>query len=94
MLVTIGLMTERSAHEPAAGETALTAEQWLAAFAAKLGVPAPSPNELAKLLELAAEAAHSSERRAAPVACWLAAQAGTDPAEALELARAVTAPRS
>ena len=39
------------------------------------------------LLDLAGEAAHSSERVAAPVACWVAAKAGVSPEEALRLAR-------
>jgi hypothetical protein len=49
------------------------ATEWLERFAAELGVDAPSKDELKALLALAAEAAHSSERIAAPVACWLAA---------------------
>lgn len=64
----------------------MTAEEWIAAFAGKLGVEAPSPETFDEILRLAAEAAHASERTAAPVACWLAAQAGRGPAEAAELA--------
>ena len=56
---------------------------WLARYAAAIGVPAPSPEEVATLLELAGTAAHASHRQAAPVACWLAATAGLSPAEAL-----------
>jgi hypothetical protein len=40
---------------------------------------------------MAGEAAHSSERVAAPVSCWVAARAGVSPAEALEAARSVLA---
>lgn len=59
---------------------------WLAGFAAKLGVEAPTDEELTVLLQLAGAAARGSARQAAPVACWLAAKAGVDPARALELA--------
>ena len=43
------------------------------------------------MLDLAGEAAHSSERIAAPVACWVAARAGVAPEEALD-ARARASP--
>ena len=65
----------------------MNAREWLAAYAEKLGTTAPSNEEFKTLLDVAAAAAHSSERVAAPVACWLAARAGVDPAEALKLAR-------
>ena len=68
----------------------MTATEWLAAFAERLGTDPPTPEELDTLLELAAEAAHSSERIAAPVACWLSARAGLAPARSLALAREVT----
>jgi hypothetical protein len=68
-----------------------TAEEWIAQFAAALGVPAPDAAETAALLELASVAAHSSERRAAPIACWLAARAGRDAEEAHALAEALSA---
>jgi hypothetical protein len=71
----------------------VNAEQWIAAYAAELGVEPPTSDEFATLLEVAAEAAHSSERVAAPVACWLAARAGRSPDEALEVARRVSADR-
>jgi hypothetical protein len=56
----------------------------------RLGVDPPTAAEFSALLDLAAEAAHSSERVAAPVACWVAARAGRDPKEALEVAREVS----
>ena len=68
-----------------------TAEQWIEAYAAALGRPAPTAAETAKLLELASVAAHASERRAAPIACWLAAGASRSPDEALVLARELPA---
>jgi uncharacterized protein DUF6457 len=67
----------------------MNATDWLAAFAEKLGTDAPSKDELKAVLDLAAEAAHSSERIAAPVACWVAARAGTSLDEAIRLAKEV-----
>jgi hypothetical protein len=68
----------------------MNAKEWIEAFAARLGTEAPSPAEFTALLDLAAEAAHSSERVAAPVACWVAARAGSPPEEALVAAREVS----
>ncbi|MGI8428201.1 MAG: DUF6457 domain-containing protein [Solirubrobacteraceae bacterium] len=65
----------------------MNAPDWLAAYAEKLGLPAPTPGEFKAVLDLAGEAAHASERVAAPVACWLAAKAGIGLPEAIELAR-------
>jgi hypothetical protein len=67
----------------------MTRDEWLAAFAAAAGVPAPGEDEIEALLEAAGAAAHASERTAAPVTCWLAARAGLTPAEALALARSL-----
>ncbi|MGH9014491.1 MAG: DUF6457 domain-containing protein [Acidimicrobiia bacterium] len=67
----------------------MTATEWIAAFAAALGVEPPTEVEFEALLALAAEAAHASERTAAPVACWLAARAGRTPSEAVGLASGV-----
>jgi hypothetical protein len=68
------------------GGLAMTDREWLAAFADVLGIAAPTDAEIDALLALAAEAAHSSQRTAAPVACWLAARAGRTPDEACDLA--------
>jgi len=67
----------------------MNAREWLAAYADKLGVPPPTKNELKAVLDLAGEAAHSSERIAAPVACWLAARAGVGLEQAMTLAKEV-----
>lgn len=67
----------------------MNAKQWVEAFASRLGTDAPTSEEFSALLDLAAEAAHSSERVAAPVACWVAARAGADPEAALEAARGI-----
>lgn len=63
------------------------AKDWLAAYAERLGTAPPTPDELKAILDLAAEAAHASERIAAPAACWLSARAGRPLDEALALAR-------
>jgi hypothetical protein len=68
----------------------MDAPEWLAAYADRLGVAAPTDEELETLLALAGVAAHSSERIAAPIACWLSARAGIAPAQALAHAREVT----
>jgi hypothetical protein len=67
----------------------MNATEWLAAYADKLGVAAPTKAELKAVLDLAGEAAHASERIAAPVACWLAARAGVELDEAMRLATEV-----
>jgi hypothetical protein len=62
-----------------------SAQEWLSGLAAEMGFDAPSPNEIESLLNLAGIAAHSSERIAAPIACWMVGVAGIDPEEALGL---------
>jgi hypothetical protein len=68
----------------------MNAKEWIREFASKLGTEPPTTDEFSALLDLAGEAAHASERVAAPVACWVAARAGRSPQEALELARTVS----
>lgn len=70
----------------------MTAEEFVAAFAAAAGAPAPTEEEIGQLLELAAVAAHSSERIAAPLCCWVAGVTGRPPAELLGLARGLVEP--
>ena len=70
----------------------MNAREWVAAYAAELGVDAPSAAEFATILDVAAAAAHASERVAAPVACWLCARAGLPLDESLRIAQAVGAP--
>lgn len=67
-------------------DDARTRPEWIAAFAARLGMEPPDEQVVATLLDLAGVAAHASERTAAPIACWLVGQAGLSPAAALELA--------
>jgi hypothetical protein len=68
----------------------VSAEEWIAQFAEALGQPVPDAAQVQAVLELASVAAHASERRAAPVACWLSALAGRDPADARALAEALS----
>lgn len=69
----------------------MNAKEWIAVFAERLGTEAPTPQEWSRLLDLAGQAAHASDRVAAPVACWVAAQAGASPEEALRVAREIAA---
>jgi hypothetical protein len=64
----------------------MTAQEWLAAFAARLGVDPPDPDTMDELLALAGTAAHASERIAAPLACWLVGRADLAPPDAGRLA--------
>ena len=59
---------------------------WVAAYAERLGAVTPTDEEFEAILELAAVAAHASERVAAPVACWLAGRVGLDLPAALAAA--------
>ncbi len=59
----------------------MTAQEWLDAFATEIGAEAPDEETVGELLELAATAAHSSERIAAPIACFMAGRDGRPPAE-------------
>jgi hypothetical protein len=67
----------------------MTDKEWIALFAAELGVEPPTDAETEQLLALAAVAAHASERTAAPVSCWLIARAGVAPRDALAIAGGV-----
>ena len=68
----------------------MNARDWLRAYAEKLGLSPLSTEEFKAILDVAAEAAHASERVAAPAACWVAARAGVDLDEALQAAREVS----
>ncbi len=59
----------------------MKAQEWLEAYAAEIGAEAPDEETIGELLELAATAAHSSERIAAPIACFMAGRDGRPPAE-------------
>jgi hypothetical protein len=68
----------------------LNAREWIDAYAARLGVPAPDTEEFKLILDLAGEAAHASERVAAPVACWVASRAGIALEDALRIAAEIS----
>ncbi len=72
-------------------EEFLPAEGWISEYATKLGLEAPSPEEIEALLAVAGVAAHASERQAAPISTWLAARAGLSPAQALAAAQQLAA---
>ena len=64
-----------------------TGDEWVDAFAARLGADAPDAEERAAILAFAGVAAHSSERFAAPLACWVAGRHGATIEEAMRAAR-------
>jgi hypothetical protein len=64
-------------------------DEWLAGFCERLGLDPPSKEEVVALLDFAAAAAHSSERTAAPLACWVAGRSGRPAAELGEIAKEI-----
>ncbi len=68
----------------------MDAKEWIDGYAERLGLEPPTAEEFAAILDLAAEAAHASERVAAPVACWLSARAGMPLPESIEAARGLS----
>jgi hypothetical protein len=68
----------------------VTGPEWITAFAKQLGVTPPDEATIETLLALAGTAAHSSERTAAPIACYLVGLAGADPDQARELAGGIS----
>jgi len=68
----------------------MTGEQWIEAFAVAIGLPTPGQDEIDAILGLAATAAHSSERTAAPVAAWLAGASGKSLDEVNEVAKRIS----
>lgn len=69
------------------GAMAHNMQDWLADFAAEVGITPPTREELDILLELAGVAARASERPAAPLTCWLAGRAGVEPRDALAIGK-------
>lgn len=64
----------------------MTRDEWIGDLARRLGVEPPREEEIEALLELARVAAHSSERTAAPLACWLGGLSGESPARLKQIA--------
>jgi Domain of unknown function (DUF6457) len=54
----------------------MDAKEWIEGFARELEVAPPTDKEFEQILDLAAIAAHGSERVAAPVACWIGGRVG------------------
>ena len=69
----------------------MDAEAWIESIAAEANGTPPTETEIGKLLKLAAVAAHSSERIAAPLACWIAGREGLDLDEAIAMAERIDA---
>lgn len=67
----------------------MTVSEFLEAFASEVGGTPPTGDEADILLQVAAIAAHGSERVAAPLACWIGGASGRPPGELLEAARRV-----
>lgn len=61
-------------------------EEWVRTFCERIGIEEPPPHEVEELLEIAATAAHASERLAAPIATWAAGRSGRPAAELREIA--------
>jgi Domain of unknown function (DUF6457) len=67
----------------------MTRDEWIAEFAGEVGIASPTPEEIDSLLELAAIAAHASERTAAPLACWMAGRSGMSLSRLKEVAQEI-----
>jgi hypothetical protein len=65
----------------------MIAEEWVEAFARQAGIDPPTPDQMEEILRLASIAAHSSERKAAPIVCWLAGASGRPLHELLQTAQ-------
>jgi Domain of unknown function (DUF6457) len=54
----------------------MTVEEWVRTFAEEVGAELPTQEQIDEILDLAATAAHASERIAAPIACYIAGTTG------------------
>jgi hypothetical protein len=68
---------------------ATTATEWIRAFCEEMEMPVPGEEEMDEILRLAGVAAHSSERIAAPIACWIAGASGRPLADVRQTAEAL-----
>jgi hypothetical protein len=64
-------------------------ESWLDDFADELGIGSVTSEEADKLLDIAGMAAHSTERKAAPLTCWLIGKSGKSVEEAYNIAKSL-----
>ena len=69
----------------------MNGQEWVSAFARELGVAEPTAEEIEMLLDVASVAAHSSERLAAPLTCYLIGKANMSASDALALAQRLSA---
>jgi hypothetical protein len=60
----------------------MDAQEWLTTFADRLGLGPLEQADIDALLDLASVAAHTSERLAAPLTCYLVGRSGISPTEA------------
>ncbi|HEX2383707.1 MAG TPA: DUF6457 domain-containing protein [Acidimicrobiales bacterium] len=67
----------------------MTGQEWIAAFATRLGVAPPDDETVQTLLAIAGVAAHASERTAAPIACFLIGHAGITASDAASVAATI-----
>ena len=67
----------------------MTADEWIATFAERLGIAPPDDETVETLLSIAGVAAHASERTAAPIACFLIGRVGIDVSEAATVAASI-----
>lgn len=68
----------------------MSRDEWIAQFAAKAGVKPPTAEQVTQLLDLAATAAHASERPAAPLACWVAGRSSLSAEQLLAAASSIS----
>jgi hypothetical protein len=68
----------------------VTAEEWIRTFAEEIGCDAPDDQQMDEILRLASVAAHASERKAAPIACYLAATTTKPLSQLIAAAEGVT----
>jgi len=69
----------------------MDAQEWISTFATRLGLEPIPQADIDALLDLASVAAHTSERLAAPLTCYLVGRAGISPAEAKVIADDIAA---
>ena len=69
----------------------MDAQEWLTSFAERIGLDPLPQADIDALLDLASVAAHSSERLAAPLTCFLVGRSGISPVEAKAIADEIAA---
>ena len=67
----------------------MTAEEWIRTFAEQIGCDPPDEQKMEEILRLASVAAHASERKAAPIACYLAGTTTQPISQLIEAAEAL-----